>query len=152
MPVSWHSVHVYYHDPDKDALLLDSPLLRGKRFFRLAFFAPYAVPGVIAAIMWGYLYAPDLSPFSAYRIVAGAPLKEVLKLIASAAFFVGNDSGPAHIAAAFGVPTIAIFGASDPAIWGPWRTAGEALSAPDGIENVKADRVMDAIQRLRVNA
>jgi multiple sugar transport system permease protein len=46
------------------ALLLDSPLLRGKRFFRLAFFAPYAVPGVIAAIMWGYLYAPDLSPFA----------------------------------------------------------------------------------------
>lgn len=47
------------------ALLLDSPLLRGKKFFRLAFFAPYAVPGVIAAIMWGYLYAPNLSPFSA---------------------------------------------------------------------------------------
>ncbi|MDY0946378.1 sugar ABC transporter permease [Frigoribacterium sp. CFBP9039] len=47
------------------ALLLDSPLLRGKRFFRLAFFAPYAVPGVIAAIMWGYLYSPSLSPFSA---------------------------------------------------------------------------------------
>ncbi len=44
------------------ALLLDSPLLRGKRFFRLAFFAPYAVPGVIAAIMWGYLYSPSLSP------------------------------------------------------------------------------------------
>ena len=47
------------------ALLLDSPLLRGKKFFRLAFFAPYAVPGVIAAIMWGFLYAPSLSPFSA---------------------------------------------------------------------------------------
>lgn len=46
------------------ALLLDSPLLRGKRFFRLAFFAPYAVPGVIAAIMWGYLYSPSLSPFA----------------------------------------------------------------------------------------
>lgn len=47
------------------ALLLDSPLVRGKKFFRLAFFAPYAVPGVIAAIMWGFLYAPSLSPFSA---------------------------------------------------------------------------------------
>jgi multiple sugar transport system permease protein len=47
------------------ALLLDSPLLRGKRFFRLAFFVPYAVPGVIAAIMWGFLYSPKLSPFSA---------------------------------------------------------------------------------------
>jgi multiple sugar transport system permease protein len=46
------------------ALLLDSPLLRGKRFFRLAFFVPYAVPGVIAAIMWGFLYSPNLSPFT----------------------------------------------------------------------------------------
>jgi multiple sugar transport system permease protein len=47
------------------ALLLDSPLVKGKKFFRLAFFAPYAVPGVIAAIMWGFLYSPSLSPFSA---------------------------------------------------------------------------------------
>ncbi|MBZ4488207.1 sugar ABC transporter permease [Microbacterium sp. cx-55] len=47
------------------ALLLDSPLVRGKRFFRLAFFVPYAVPGVIAAIMWGSLLSPNLSPFSA---------------------------------------------------------------------------------------
>lgn len=45
------------------ALLLDSPLLRGKKFFRLAFFVPYAVPGVIAAIMWGFLFSPNLSPF-----------------------------------------------------------------------------------------
>ncbi len=45
------------------ALLLDSPLLRGKKFFRLAFFVPYAVPGVIAAIMWGNLFSPNLSPF-----------------------------------------------------------------------------------------
>lgn len=47
------------------ALLLDSPLVKGKRFFRLAFFVPYAVPGVVAAIMWGFLYSPNLSPFSA---------------------------------------------------------------------------------------
>ncbi len=45
------------------ALLLDSGLVRGRRFFRLAFFVPYAVPGVIAAIMWGFLYSPTLSPF-----------------------------------------------------------------------------------------
>ncbi|QIG39339.1 sugar ABC transporter permease [Microbacterium sp. 4R-513] len=47
------------------ALLLDSPLIKGKKFFRLAFFVPYAVPGVIAAIMWGFLYSPNLSPFKA---------------------------------------------------------------------------------------
>lgn len=45
------------------ALLLNSPALRGKKFFRMSFFAPYAVPGVIAAIMWGFLYSPGLSPF-----------------------------------------------------------------------------------------
>ncbi|MEU3166714.1 sugar ABC transporter permease [Streptosporangium sp. NPDC006930] len=45
------------------ALLLDSGVLPLKRFFRLAYFAPYAVPGVIAAIIWGFLYSPSLSPF-----------------------------------------------------------------------------------------
>ena len=45
------------------ALLLDSTVLRLKRLFRLSFFVPYAVPGVIAAIMWGFLYSPTLSPF-----------------------------------------------------------------------------------------
>jgi multiple sugar transport system permease protein len=44
------------------ALLLDSGVARLKRFFRLTYFAPYAVPSVIAAIMWGFLYAPNLSP------------------------------------------------------------------------------------------
>ena len=46
------------------ALLLDSPVLKGKKFFRLAFFVPYAVPTVIAAIMWGFLFSPNLSPFT----------------------------------------------------------------------------------------
>ena len=82
----------------------------------------------------------------------GAPLREVQKLIATAAIFVGNDSGPAHIAAAFGVPTVVIFGPSDPAIWGPWRTTGETVSSPGGIGAVQVAQVMDALQRLRVTA
>src|SRR5207248_4874179 len=44
------------------ALLLDSAVVRFKAFFRLAFFVPYAVPGIIAALLWGYLYDPSLSP------------------------------------------------------------------------------------------
>ena len=44
------------------AMLLDSPLVKGKAFFRLGFFAPYAVPSVVAAIMWTFLYSPSLSP------------------------------------------------------------------------------------------
>ncbi len=44
------------------ALLLDSVVVRFKRFFRLAFFLPYGIPGVIAAILWSFLYLPGLSP------------------------------------------------------------------------------------------
>ncbi|SEM05257.1 carbohydrate ABC transporter permease [Streptacidiphilus jiangxiensis] len=47
------------------ALLLDARTTLFKRFFRLAFFLPYALPGVIGAIMWSYLVAPGLSPITA---------------------------------------------------------------------------------------
>ena len=47
------------------ALLLDSRLVRFKAFFRLTAFMPYAVPGLIAAIMWSFLYHPQLSPIVA---------------------------------------------------------------------------------------
>jgi multiple sugar transport system permease protein len=44
------------------ALLLDSALAKAKRFFQLALFLPHAVPGIIAALIWVYLYAPGISP------------------------------------------------------------------------------------------
>lgn len=48
------------------ALLLDSLMVRrGVSFFRLAFFLPYAIPGVVAALVWVYLYNPAFSPFTA---------------------------------------------------------------------------------------
>jgi len=47
------------------ALLLDSVAVRFRRFFRLAFFLPYGIPGVIAAILWSFLYLPGLSPIVA---------------------------------------------------------------------------------------
>ncbi|MET9460125.1 sugar ABC transporter permease [Streptomyces canus] len=44
------------------ALLLDSASATGVQFFRAAFFLPYGVPGVIASILWGFLYVPGVSP------------------------------------------------------------------------------------------
>jgi multiple sugar transport system permease protein len=38
------------------ALALDSARLHGARFFRIALFLPYAVPGVVAALLWGFIY------------------------------------------------------------------------------------------------
>ncbi|MGI5257478.1 carbohydrate ABC transporter permease [Streptomyces angustmyceticus] len=44
------------------ALLLESASARGVAFFRTAFFLPYGVPGVIASLLWGFLYVPGISP------------------------------------------------------------------------------------------
>jgi multiple sugar transport system permease protein len=53
------------------ALLLDSVTVRFKRFFRLAFFLPYGIPGVLAALLWSFLYLPGLSPIVAALHGAG---------------------------------------------------------------------------------
>jgi ADP-heptose:LPS heptosyltransferase len=88
----------------------------------------------------------DLSPFREYRTLQGS-LSDLKALFAAATLFVGNDSGPAHMAAAFGVPSVVIFGPSDPAIWGPWRTTGEVVARGSGVPEV-----LGALQRLRVAA
>lgn len=44
------------------ALLLDSASARGVKFFRVSYFLPYGIPGVIATILWGFLYTPGVSP------------------------------------------------------------------------------------------
>ncbi|WP_327055469.1 carbohydrate ABC transporter permease [Glaciihabitans sp. GrIS 2.15] len=44
------------------ALLLDAASAWGVPFFRSVYFLPYGVPGVIASILWGFLYTPGLSP------------------------------------------------------------------------------------------
>ncbi|MEV0961481.1 MULTISPECIES: carbohydrate ABC transporter permease [unclassified Streptomyces] len=54
------------------ALLLDSTVARLKRFFRIAYFVPYGIPGVIAALMWAFLYDPRLSPIVELLDRAGA--------------------------------------------------------------------------------
>jgi ADP-heptose:LPS heptosyltransferase len=94
----------------------------------------------------------DLTPFRSFRTMKGAPLAEVKSLLAGASLFIGNDSGPAHMAAAFGLPVVVIFGNSNPAIWAPWRTPAETVTAPGGIAQVEIAQVLNALARLRVHA
>ena len=92
----------------------------------------------------------DLSPFSKHRIVQGAALAEVKSLLAGASLFVGNDSGPAHIAAAFGIPVIVLYGRREhQQIWAPWKTtAAKTFASPDGISAIAVDDVLAAIAEL----
>lgn len=55
------------------ALFIDADILPGKagRAFRIIFFAPYAVPAVIGALMWGYLLSPSIGPFAQLAVLLG---------------------------------------------------------------------------------
>ena len=94
--------------------------------------------------------ADELAPFRRYRTVAGAPLGRLKSLLAGASLFVGNDSGPAHIACALGVPVVVLFGRLDhQAVWAPWRaTAARTLSSPEGIAAIQIGEVIAAIRDL----
>ncbi|HVA72098.1 MAG TPA: glycosyltransferase family 9 protein [Candidatus Limnocylindrales bacterium] len=49
-------------------------------------------------------------------------LRQLIALIAGCRMFIGNDSGPAHIASALARPVVAIFGSSSSVHWRPWQT------------------------------
>lgn len=44
------------------ALLFDSSVAVFRRFFQFAAFLPYAIPGIVASILWSFLYLPGVSP------------------------------------------------------------------------------------------
>ncbi|MFI6510366.1 carbohydrate ABC transporter permease [Streptosporangium sp. NPDC050855] len=60
------------------ALALDSGLVRLARVVRLGVFVPYAVPSVVASLMWGYLYGPDYGPFAQLGETLGLPVPRFL--------------------------------------------------------------------------
>jgi multiple sugar transport system permease protein len=76
------------------ALMLDTERVRLAPFTRLAIFLPYAIPGVIAALLWGFLYLPDVSPFYFVLDKLGMPQPDLL------------DGGPLYVA----LSNIAVWG------------------------------------------
>ncbi|MRG60379.1 ABC transporter permease subunit [Agromyces sp. CFH 90414] len=60
------------------ALLLDHIATRFTRFSRIAIFVPYAVPGVIAALMWGFMYLPGVSPIRDAFALVGLPEPDLM--------------------------------------------------------------------------
>jgi multiple sugar transport system permease protein len=60
------------------ALLLDLPRARWRRLSRISIFLPYAVPAVIASLMWGFLYLPSVSPGQYLLARLGLPTVNLL--------------------------------------------------------------------------
>jgi hypothetical protein len=76
-------------------------------------------------------------------------LEELAAMLCGARAFVGADSGPAHLAAQLGVPTLALFGPTDPAIWAPIGPRVRVLSpaTPCGMDWLGVARVAGELRR-----
>jgi len=60
-------------------------------------------------------------------------ISELIALTRRAELFIGGDTGPLHLAAALGVPVVAIFGPTDPARNGPYGTKSIVLRHPESV-------------------
>lgn len=60
------------------ALVLDEIKSRLARISRLLIFAPYAIPGVIGALMWGFLYSPSFGPLTTFFDFLNLPAPDLL--------------------------------------------------------------------------
>ncbi|HEY1628916.1 MAG TPA: glycosyltransferase family 9 protein [Tepidisphaeraceae bacterium] len=76
-------------------------------------------------------------------------LLELLEEISAADIFVGNDSGPGHLAGIIGVPTISLFGASDPTRWRPLGPRAVVVRRQP-IETIASEDVWRAIKESQV--
>ena len=108
-----------------------------------------ARPGVVLVCgpgeeSWAANLARDLP--SGRGLFWPAPkLGELIALSKRARMFLGNDSGPMHVAAAAGCRVVAVFGA-DPCRWGPCGEGHRVVTGPSGIESISASQVSAALR------
>jgi len=77
--------------------------------------------------------------------VRGETIPMLAARFACAALYVGNDTGPLHLAGAVGCPTIGIYGWTDPREWMPVGSRVRSIRAADGkLESVRVEDVRNA--------
>ena len=92
---------------------------------------------------------------SAHHTRILTPLAALPGLIRQASWVIANDSGPMHLAAALGVPTLALFGPTDPGQYGPYpltAPTNHVMRAPGGaLPRLSAPEVYERWQSLPAN-
>jgi heptosyltransferase III len=82
-------------------------------------------------------------------------IKELGALTGRAALFIGVDSMPMHLSAAMGTPTVALFGPSGEAEWGPWNVAHRVVRSthscrPCGVDGCGGGKISECLNVLTV--
>jgi ADP-heptose:LPS heptosyltransferase len=82
-------------------------------------------------------------------VVRGETIPMLAARFARASIYVGNDTGPLHLAGAVGCPTVGVYGWTDPAEWQPVGSHVRAVRAADAkLESIAAGQVLDAARDL----
>ncbi|HSE98421.1 MAG TPA: glycosyltransferase family 9 protein, partial [Blastocatellia bacterium] len=133
--------------PRRFALIAPSAALESKRWPETGFAAVadhlddiWGLPSVIVAGPGQEKFARAVSELARAKppVISGLSLKELMALIAASVFFIGNDSGPAHIAAAFSRPMVVVFGASNVDVWRPWTESAHRIVASKDARDERA--------------
>lgn len=81
-----------------------------------------------------------------------APLPYLAAVLEHCQAYVGNDSGVSHLAAALGVPTVAVFGPTDPCRWAPRGPRACNISADVACSPCDTEKRRTCIQRTCLDA
>ncbi len=69
-------------------------------------------------------------------------VRELIALIAGSRIVVGNDSGPAHLAAALQRRSVVIFGVTDPVQWRPWQSEHRVVQTGATFDHPRGDQAV----------
>ena len=93
---------------------------------------------------------PDLDKqLQGFERLHQLPIPELAGRLSGASAFIGNDAGITHLAAALDIPTLALFGPTDPTLWGPRGRRVSIVTAPGGkLDDVSVETVWTEFQNM----
>jgi ADP-heptose:LPS heptosyltransferase len=104
----------------------------------------HGVASVVNLLTWDGRAAAEMR--SKLREVAIIPeplnLRELIALISGASLFIGNDSGPVHLAAALGKPSVVVYGPTNPVQWRPWHTEHRIVTTGAQFSAIRGDKTI----------
>ncbi len=140
-PGSWLAIHPGSGSPKKNwpeacwRQLIERLLQRGD--LNLLIVGGEAESGRLEPLVAGL-------PPERFQLLDKRPLVEVARHLAACGGFVGHDSGITHLAAALGLPVLALWGPSNPNVWRPWGGRVQLLRHPGGIQSLTVAEVESA--------
>ncbi len=90
------------------------------------------------------------SNFHSSPILHSCSLPKIAAVLRFSSLYLGCDTGISHLAAAVGAPVIALFGPTNPVVWGPRGKKVRVIKTDDMVK-IKEDEIKDVILRYTTN-